>query len=93
MNGQAWPCATPEPAEVLKRASGNDIGAKFRERGDPGDKAGLKGLSIQGCKQIAELIMLRRAVLKGPEPTQEVKLLLAELGNLDPTVGARAFSS
>jgi len=39
----------------------NDIGAQFRQRGDPGDKAVLEGFGIQGRKQIAERIMGRPA--------------------------------
>jgi len=38
-------------------ADRNDIGTQFRQRGDPGDKAVLKGFGIQGRKQIAERIM------------------------------------
>jgi len=65
---------------------GNDIRAQFRQRRDPGDKAILECFGVQGRKQIAERIIGRRAVREGSEPAQEIELLPAKLGNLDPTV-------
>ena len=85
--GAAFLIRAPERLAI----DGDDIGAEFRERGDPGDEAILEGFGIERCKQIAQLVMGRRAVLEGPEPAQEVELPLAELGDLDPAVGASQY--
>jgi hypothetical protein len=52
----------------------------------------LKGFGIEGCKQITELIMRRRAVLESKESAQEIKFLLTELGDLHPAIGTSQYS-
>ena len=69
--------------------NGDDVGTEFRQRCDPGDEATLERLRVEGCEQIAELIVARRALLERPEAAQEIELLLAERGDLDPAVGSR----
>ena len=69
--------------------NGDDVGTEFRQRCDPGDEATLERLRVEGCEQIAELIVARRALFERPEAAQEIELPLAERGDLNPTVGAR----
>ncbi len=54
----------------------------------PVNEAGLELLGIEGCKQVAELIVARRALRERSEAAQQIGLLLAELGDLDPALGA-----
>ena len=83
--GAAFLVGAPECFTV----DGDEIRSEFRQRCDPGNEATLEGLRVEGCEQIAELIMRRRAVLKGAEPAQKIELLLAERGDLDPAVCPR----
>src|SRR6266571_3135361 len=48
------------------------------QRRHPGDEAALELLRIEGCKNVAKVIMAGCPVQKWPEPTQKGDLLLAE---------------
>ena len=55
--------------------------------------AALKLLRIEGCEDVAELVVRERADPEGPQATQQFQLLLAELGDLDPASTPRSHTS
>src|SRR5271166_3796699 len=52
------------------------------QRCHPGDEAALKGLGVEGGKDIAEVIVRGCSVTERPEPAQKINLLLAEPRNI-----------
>jgi hypothetical protein len=63
--------------------NGYGCGRHPRHRGHPGDKAALERRRIKHCKDIAEVVVRRRAVRERPEPTQQIDLLFAKPRNID----------
>jgi hypothetical protein len=54
------------------------LGGRVGQRRDPGHEARLKGAGVERGKDIAEMVMRRRAVHTGPKPPQQFDLPLAK---------------
>jgi hypothetical protein len=67
---------------------GNDARRQPREPRDPGDEATLELLRVERREDVVELIVRRRAILERPETMQQIELLIAEPGELDPAFKA-----
>ena len=80
--------ATPIHTLLLIRAprrlaiDRDDLGRRVRQRRDQGHEAKLKGAGVERGKDIAEMIMRRRAIHIGPKPPQQINLPLAKSGDV-----------
>jgi len=79
-----FPIGAPEPLAV----NGDAVGAGPAQRRHPGDEAALERPRVADSEEGAAPVMRGRPVLEGPEPTQESRLLLTELGGLPPALAA-----
>ena len=76
-------------ASLLKGTSqrlainGHDLGWNSRQRGHPGYKTALKLFGIQRGKDVAQMVMGGRSMLKSQKPAQKIELFLAKPGNID----------
>ncbi len=75
---------TPEYLAI----DGNDTLGHAYNRGGPGDEAALELLRVQRCEDVTELVVRGCCDLERPESAQEIQLLLAIFGDLDPALAA-----
>ena len=68
---------------------GDDASIQTCQARDPGDEARLELLGVEDGEDVAELVVRWGLILEWPEATQQRQLLLAVLGDLDPTLASR----
>jgi hypothetical protein len=68
---------------------GDHISRRPGQCSDPSDEAALEFLGVERREDVAQVIMRGSTVAKWPEPTQKIKLLLVEPGNVDERLGSR----
>jgi len=85
MNGPLSPGLPVAAAQGLA-VDGDDVSGKSAQRRNPVDETALESLGVEHGKDVAKLIMGRRAVLERREAAQEIPPLFTEFGNLHPAV-------
>src|SRR5262249_54911191 len=82
-----WIAALPrflwaEPRNVLP-VEGDHICRYADQFGNPGDEAALKFCGVEGCENVAEMVVRRRSIPERQEPAQQRDLLLTKSRDID----------
>src|SRR5215813_313525 len=82
-----WIAALPrllwaEPRQRLA-VEGDHIRRHADQFGNPGDEAALKFRGVEGCENVAEMVVRRRSIPERQEPAQQCDLLLTKSRDID----------